>query len=97
MVLFKNVEVDPKLTPEFAVTTPVAFTVVNLDDAAVVAPIGVLLIDPPVMIGDVNVLFVNVSVVARPTNVSVVSGSVNTLELVVGTHDRVIRFVPFCS
>ena len=46
------------------------------------APIGVLSIEPPVMVGDVNVLFVNVSVPARVASVPVV-GSVTEVFAVV--------------
>ena len=58
-----------------------AFKVVNFPEDAVVPPIGVLSIVPLWIVGAfiaglVNVLFVNVSVVALPTNVSVLVGNV---------------------
>jgi hypothetical protein len=54
-----------------------AVTVVNRPVDAVDAPIEALFIVPPLMAGLVRVLFVRVSVVARPTRVSVDVGSVN--------------------
>jgi len=59
------------------VTAPEAARVVNAPVFVVEAPIGVLLILPVVITAPVIVLLVSVSVVARPTKVSVEVGSVN--------------------
>lgn len=91
--MFTNVEVEPKLTPAFAVIIPEEFTVVKFDAAGVDPPITQLFIVPPdkeadVIVGDVKVLFVSVSVVALPTSVSVDAGNVNvpvlTIVLITG-------------
>jgi hypothetical protein len=53
-----------------------------------VPPVHVPFVDDGVVIiGEVNVLFVNVSVVARPTKVSVVDGNVNGLPAFVNTGE----------
>lgn len=64
------------VTPALAVMAPDAEIVVNVPAAAVVPPITALLMVPPEIVGLVMVLFVSVSVVARPTRVSVEVGSV---------------------
>jgi len=64
------------LTPPFAVISPDALMVVNDPAAGVVPPMAALLMVPPEIVGLVRVLFVSVSVVARPTKVSVEVGSV---------------------
>jgi hypothetical protein len=73
------------LEPLFpAVNVPEAFNVVNFPLLVVVLPIGQLSNVPPdavivFIVGDVSVLLVSVSVVARPTRVSVASGKVTVL------------------
>jgi hypothetical protein len=69
-----NTFVVPNVNCELAF---VIATVVNRPVDAVVAPMEALFIVPPLTTGDVNVLFVNVSVVARPTIVSVAFGNVS--------------------
>jgi hypothetical protein len=64
------------VTPPLAVISPLAAIVVKLAEDAVVAPIVALFIVPPEIAGLVRVLFVSVSVVARPTSVSVEVGRV---------------------
>lgn len=71
-----------KLVMPVPLTVPLAAKVVNDPVLGVVAPTDALLIVPPEIVpplidGLVSVLFVNVSVVARPTKVSVEVGSVS--------------------
>ena len=63
------------------VMVPLAATVVAATVLGVVAP-SVPFKAPPVIVGLVSVLFVSVSVVARPTSVSVASGSESVLSTV---------------
>ena len=58
------------------VVLPVAESVVNAPAAGVVPPMAALLMVPPEITGLVSVLLVSVSVVARPTRVSVEVGRV---------------------
>ena len=80
--MFNSAAVEVKAVPPI-VTVEDALNVVNEPAAAVEPPMTVLSIVPPsmsgvLMSGEVNVLFVKVSVVALPTNVSVDVGKVTT-------------------
>jgi hypothetical protein len=73
---------EPVMFPD-AVIFPDALSVVNAPVEALVAPIGVLLMLPPVMAaplitGEVNVLLVNVS---SPSNVTIVPDDGHVIEL----------------
>ena len=77
----------PRIAPLPSVATPVTpsvllnVPVVAATDEGVVAP-SVPFSAPPVMVGLVSVLFVSVSVVARPTSISVASGNERILSTV---------------
>ncbi len=77
---------------------PVEERVVKAPAALVVPPIAALSIVPPLIAGEVNVLLVSVSVVARPTRVSVAVGkvSVPVLEIVEITGEVKVLFVKVC-
>ena len=82
VIVTVSVFASPNVTLPLSVVAPLAVNVVNAPVDAVVAPIDALLIVPPLIVpvlivGEVNVLLVRVSVVALPTNVSVLVGNVN--------------------